>query len=52
MDRGSLFRDRDNKFGRYFDRTAQALRTWVIKTAVPTPGTNATCERFLGSAHP
>jgi len=44
-----IIRDRDDKFGAEFARTAEAVGGRVIKTAVRTPNMNATCERFLGS---
>jgi transposase InsO family protein len=44
-----IIRDRDDKFGRDFDRAAQGIGTRVLKTPVRAPRANAVCERFLGS---
>jgi transposase InsO family protein len=45
-----LLRDRDDKFGRAFDRVAQGVGARVIRTAVRAPNMNAVAERFVGSA--
>ena len=45
-----LLRDRDDKFGPAFDRTAQGVGAKVIRTAVRAPNMNAVAERFVGSA--
>ena len=44
-----IIRDRDDKFGRTFDRVAQGAGATVLKTPVRAPRANAICERFLGS---
>ena len=44
-----IIRDRDDKFGRDFDRAAQGVGARVLKTPVRAPRANAVCERFLGS---
>jgi transposase InsO family protein len=44
-----IIRDRDDKFGRDFDRAAQGAGATILKTPVRTPRANAICERFLGS---
>jgi transposase InsO family protein len=44
-----IIRDRDDKFGRDFDRVAEGVRARVLKTPVRAPRANAVCERFLGS---
>jgi transposase InsO family protein len=44
-----IIRDRDDKFGRDFDRAAQGAGARVLKTRVRAPRANAICERFLGS---
>ena len=44
-----IIRDRDDKFGRDFDRAAQGVGARVLKTPVRAPRANAICERFLGS---
>ncbi len=44
-----LIRDRDDKYGRAFDRVAKASDVRVVKTAARAPNMNAACERFLGS---
>jgi putative transposase len=43
-----LIRDRDDKFGRDFDRAAEGVGARVLKTPVRAPRANAVCERFLG----
>jgi putative transposase len=44
-----IIRDRDDKFGRDFDRAAEGVGARVLKTPVRAPRANAICERFLGS---
>ena len=44
-----IIRDRDDKFGRDFDRVAEGVGARVLKTPVRAPRANAVCERFLGS---
>jgi putative transposase len=44
-----ILRDRDDKYGRDFDRVAQGVGARVVKTPVRAPKANAFCERFLGS---
>jgi hypothetical protein len=44
-----IIRDRDDKFGRDFDRVAEGVGARVLKTPVRAPRVNAVCERFLGS---
>jgi putative transposase len=44
-----FIRDRDEKFGRSFDRVAQGVGTRVIKTAMRAPNMNPVAERFVGS---
>ncbi len=44
-----IIRDRDDKYGRDFDRVARGVGTRVLKTPVRAPKANAFCERFLGS---
>jgi len=44
-----IIRDRDDKYGRVFDRVAKGAGIRVLKTAVQAPLMNAVCERFLGS---
>ena len=45
-----IIRDRDQKYGKTFDRVAEGAGIEVFVTAPRTPTMNATCERFLGSA--
>ena len=42
--------DRDDKYGAEFDRVAKGVGAQVIRTAVEVPLTNATMERYVGSA--
>jgi len=44
-----LIRDRDDKFGKAFDRVASGAGVRVLRTAVRGPLMNSVCERFLGS---
>ena len=44
-----IIRDRDDKYGRDFDRIARGVDTRVLWTPVRAPKANAYCERFLGS---
>jgi hypothetical protein len=44
-----LLRDRDQKYGRLFDRVATGIGARVLRTPVRAPRANALCERFLGS---
>ncbi|MBI3205330.1 MAG: transposase [Myxococcales bacterium] len=44
-----MIRDRDDKYGSYFDRAARGVGARVLKTPVRAPKANAFCERFLGS---
>jgi hypothetical protein len=46
----AIIRDRDQKYGKTFDRVAEGAGIEVFVTALRTPTMNATCERFLGSA--
>ena len=47
-----IIRDRDDKFGRDFDRVAEGVGARVLKTPVRAPRANAVCERFLGARPP
>jgi transposase InsO family protein len=44
-----IIRDRDDKYGRDFDRIARGVGTRVLKTPVRAPKANSFCERLLGS---
>ncbi len=44
-----LIRDNDDKFGRRFDRVAEATGITILRTPVRAPNANAVCERFLRS---
>ncbi len=44
-----LIRDNDDKFGRRFDRVAEATGIKILRTPVRAPNANAVCERFLRS---
>jgi transposase InsO family protein len=44
-----VLRDRDQKYGRLFDRVAAGIGARVLRTPVRAPRANAICERFLGS---
>jgi transposase InsO family protein len=44
-----IIRDRDDNFGRDFDRAVEGVGARVLRTPVRAPRANAVCERFLGS---